>query len=87
MTRESVISSTGLVSITLQFSGLHPTAFNITRTSGNPLTSQMMVNDVTTVINGSTIYCSEDGNENENGVPMATVNVTSKGITCIVHRV
>jgi hypothetical protein len=80
MTRESIISSTGLTSTTLQFSGLDSTAFNITRTSGNPLISQLLINNVTTEINGSTIYCSEDGNENENEVPMATVNVINEGI-------
>ena len=52
--------------------------FDITRTSDNPLTSQMMVNDVTTGINGSTIYCSNDGDENR--APMATINVLNQGI-------
>jgi hypothetical protein len=55
------------------------TEFNITRTSGNPLISQLLINNVTTEINGSTIYCSEDGNENN--VPMAVIiNVKYKGI-------
>jgi hypothetical protein len=85
MTREAIIPSTGVVSTTLQFSGLDSSAFTVTRTSGNPLTSQMLVNDVTTAINGSTIYCSEDGNEN--GVPMVTITVTSKGITRIIRGV
>jgi hypothetical protein len=86
MIRESIVSSGGAISTTaLQFSGLHPTVLTITRTSGNPLTSQMMVNDVTTEMNGSTIYCSEDGNENKNGVPMATVNITNKGIIHSIH--
>ena len=40
------------------------TEFNITRTSDSPLISQLLINNVTTEINGSTIYCSEDGNEN-----------------------
>ncbi|MCG8626958.1 MAG: hypothetical protein MJE68_33780, partial [Proteobacteria bacterium] len=40
------------------------TEFNVTRTSGSPLTSQLLINNVTTGINGSTIYCSEDGDEN-----------------------
>ena len=42
------------------------TEFNVTRTSdsNSSLTSQLLVNNVTTEINGSTIYCSEDGNEN-----------------------
>jgi hypothetical protein len=82
MTRESIVPRLGIVSAAdLQFSGLHPTAFTITRTSGNPFTSQMMVNNVTTAMNGSTIYCSEDGNEN--GAPMTTITVINKGI--IIH--
>jgi hypothetical protein len=86
MTRESIVSTTGVVSTTaLQFNGLHPTAFTITRTSGDPLTSQMMVNGVTTAMNGSTIYCSEDRNENEIGVPAVTITVTTEGI--IIHGV
>ena len=86
MSRKSIISSVGVVSTTaLQFNGLHLTAFTITRTSSSPLTSQMMVNDVTTAINGSTIYCSEDGNENESGVPMVTINVTNEGTCIILH--
>ena len=40
------------------------TEFNITRTSDSPLISQLLISNVTTEINGSTIYCSEDGNEN-----------------------
>jgi hypothetical protein len=78
VTREVIISSAGVVSTTPQFNGLHSSAFTVTRTSGNPLISQMMVNNVTTEINGSTIYCSEDGNAN--GAPMVTINVISKGI-------
>jgi hypothetical protein len=54
------------------------TEFNITRTSESPLISQLLINNVTTEINGSTIYCSEDGNEN--GAPMVTINVVNKGI-------
>jgi hypothetical protein len=81
MTHDTVVASHGAISTTdLQFSGLHSSAFTVIRTSGSPLTSQMMVNDVTTAMNGSTIYCSEDDNENENGVPMVTITVTSKGI-------
>ena len=49
------------------------TEFNITRTSGSPLTSQLLINNVTTEINGSTIYCSEDGDES--GAPMAAINI------------
>ena len=63
----------------LLFNGLHSIAFSIKCTSGNPLTSQIMVNvNVTTSneINGSTIYCSEDGNEN--GGSMVTINVINK---------
>ena len=76
VTRESIVSTQGAISTTaLQFNGLHLMEFNITRTSGNPLTSQLLINNVTTdhEINGSTIYCSEDGNEN--GAPAGAVNV------------
>ena len=79
MSRETIISSVGAVNTTyLQFDGILSIAFNITRTSISPLTSQMMINNVTTEINGSTIYCSNSSNEN--GAPMATINVINEGI-------
>ena len=53
------------------------TEFNITRTSDSPLISQLLINNVTTEINGSTIYCSEDGNENN--ALMTTINIKYKG--------
>ena len=37
------------------------TEFNITRTSDSPLISQLLISNVITNI---TVYCSEDGNEN-----------------------
>ena len=46
------------------------TVFNISRTSSSPLTSQLLINNITTEIN---VYCSED--DNENGAPMAAINV------------
>ena len=52
------------------------TEFNIIRTSASPLISQLLINDVTTEINGSTIYCSEDGNQ---GNIVVTINVMYKG--------
>ena len=54
------------------------TEFNITRTSESPLISQLMINNVTTEINGSTIYCSQDGDENN--APMTVMNVINKGM-------
>ena len=54
------------------------TEFNITRTSDDPLISQLLVNNVTTEINGSTIYCSENGDENN--APMTVFNVEYKGM-------
>jgi hypothetical protein len=54
------------------------TAFNVARTSESPLISQLLINNVTTEINGSTIYCSEDGNVNN--APMIAINVKYKGI-------
>jgi hypothetical protein len=78
LTRDRIVSSQGIISMPyVQFDGLHLTAFAITRTSDNPLTSQMMVNDVTTEMNRSTIYCSND--DDENGAPMAMINVLNEG--------
>ena len=79
MSREVIVSRQGDISTTaLQFNGLYLTNFNVTRTSDNPLTSQLLINNVTTEINGSTIYCSEDGNANN--APMSTVNVKYMGM-------
>ena len=79
MNRETIIADQGFFSTTdLQFNGLQFTEFNVTRTSGNPLISQLQINNVTNEVNGSTIHCSED--DNENGAPMITINVTNKGI-------
>ena len=80
-TPETIVSIQGTfppIDIHVQLKEFHSATFTITRTSVNPFISQVMVNDVTTEINGSTIYCSEDGNET--GAPMATINVTNKGI-------
>ena len=75
MSCEVVVSRTGDISITAleQFNGLHATEFNVTRMSENPLISQLPISNVTTEINGSTIYCSEGGDKN--GAPAVTVNV------------
>ena len=54
------------------------TEFNITRTSESPLISQLLINNVTTEMNRSTIYCSEDGNENN--APVVTINIIDKGM-------
>ena len=54
------------------------TEFNISRTSDSPLTSQLLINNVTTEINGSTIYCSEDGGENN--ASMTVIIVKYKGM-------
>jgi hypothetical protein len=79
MNREVIVPNQGGISTTaLQSIGLHLTEFNITHTSGNPLISQMLITNATTEINGSTIHCSEDGNEN--GAPAVAVNVMDNGI-------
>ena len=81
-TRERIVADQGDFFPNLLFNGLHSTAFSITRKSGNPLTTQIMVNiNVTTTneINGSTIYCSEDGNEN-GGSMVTIINVINKGM-------
>ena len=54
------------------------TEFNITRTSDSPLISQLRINNVTTDINGTIVYCSEDGDENN--APMTVINVKYKGM-------
>ena len=54
------------------------TEFNITRTSESPLVSQLLISNVTTEINGPTIYCSEDGNVSN--APMTAINVINKGM-------
>ena len=84
MTRDTVVADQGLISTTdLQFNGLRSTPFTVTRTSGNPLTSQMVVNNVTTEMNGSTIYCSED--RNTNGAPAVTLIITNQGVICFIQ--
>ena len=54
------------------------TEFNVTRTSDSPLISQLLISNVTTEINGSTIYCSEDSDETN--APMTVINVKYKGM-------
>ena len=61
------------------------TEFNITRTSDSPLTSQLLINNVTTEINGSRVYCSEDGDKNN--APMTVINVKYKGTMIIDNDV
>jgi hypothetical protein len=55
------------------------TEFNITLTSDSPLISQLLITNVTTEINGSTIYCSEFEDGKENNAPMSAINVRYKG--------
>ena len=54
------------------------TEFNTTLTSERPLISQLLINNVTTEMNGSIIYCSEDGDETN--ALMTVINVKYKGI-------
>ena len=74
--REIIVTSQGVL-LSLEFR-IGFTEFNSTLTSESPLISQLLINNVTTEINGSTIYCSEDGNENN--APMIAINVKYKGI-------
>ena len=74
-THERIITSQGVL-LSLEFK-IGFTEFNIYRISGSPLISQLLINNVTTEINGSTIYCSEDGNENN--APMSVIKVMYKG--------
>jgi hypothetical protein len=75
--RERFVPNSGLI-LSSDFK-IGFTEFNITRTSESPLTSQLLIANVTTVMNGSTVYCSEDGDEN--GAPMTAINVIYKGIS------
>ena len=59
-TQERIVTSGGVL---LPEFKIDFTEFNITLTSPSPLISQMLISNMTTGINGSTIYCSEDGNE------------------------
>ena len=67
ITRERfVLSQGGLLSPDFRIGF---TEFKVSRTSGSPLTSQLLINNVTTNIN---VYCSEDGNENNS--PMTVIH-------------
>ena len=62
-TRERIVlSQGGLVSPGFRIGF---TEFSITRTSESPLISQMLINNLTTE---TTVYCSEDSNENNTQV-------------------
>jgi hypothetical protein len=74
--QERIILSQGTI-LSSEF-GIGFTEFNVTRTSESPLISQLLINNVTTEINGSTIYCSEDGDETN--ASMIAINVKYKGI-------
>ena len=76
-TRERIVTSRGFI-LPPNFM-ISLTEFNITRISESPLISQLLINNVTTEVNGSTIYCSEDGNENS--APMVAINVIYKGMS------
>ena len=54
------------------------TEFNVTRTSSSPLTSQLLISNVTTEMNESTIYCSE--NRDDKNAPMTAVNIEYQGM-------
>ena len=78
-TRETTVANQGTFrSVDIRLTGFLSATFTITHTSVNPLTSQMIVSNVTAEINGTTIYCSEDGNEN--GAPMVILIIINEGI-------
>ena len=74
-TRERFVLSQGIL-LSPEFK-IGFTMFNITRTSDSPLVSQLLINNVTTETNGSTIYCSEGGDET-NAI-MTVINIKYKG--------
>ena len=73
--RERLVTNQGVLLSSVFYISF--TEFNVTLTFDSPLTSQLLINNVTTEINGSTIYCSEDGDENK--ASMIVVNVMLKG--------
>ena len=75
ITRERIVTSEGVISPEFRIGF---TEFNVTLTSDSPLISQLLINNVTTEINGSTIYCSEDINVND--APRIAINVKYKGM-------
>ena len=76
-TTQRIVQSQGVL-LTPEFR-IGFTEFNVSRTSESPLISQLLINNVTTEINGSTIYCSEDGDENN--APVAVIiNIDYKGM-------
>ena len=76
ISRERIVTSQGILFPEFRIGF---TEFNITHSTSdiNLLISQLLINNVTAEINGSTIYCSEDGNENN--APMTAINVKYKG--------
>ena len=82
-TTQRIVPSQGVV-LSSEFN-IDFTEFNITRISDSPLISQLLINNVTTEINGSTIYCSEDGDENN--ALMTAINVMFKGAIIICHNI
>ena len=75
-TRERIVASQGAL-LSPEFK-IGFTEFNITRTSDNPFTNQLLISNVTAEFNGSTIYCSEDGNETN--AQTTAINVIYKGV-------
>ena len=70
-TPERIVANQG-VKVSPAFS-INFARFSITRTSDDPLISELRIDNVTAGINGSTIYCSEDGNEY--GAPMIAIYI------------
>ena len=65
--REIIVTSQGILFSSEFRIGF--TEFNVSLISRSPLISQLLINNVT---NGSRVYCSEDGNENNS--PMSVIN-------------
>ena len=82
-TRERVVTSQGVI-LSPEFK-IGFTEFNITRTSESPLISHLLISNVTTGINGSTIYCSEDGNEN-NAPQIVFKVIIYRGMINLMHE-
>ena len=79
--REIIVTSQGIL-LPSEFRIGFTETFNVTLTSDSPLISQLQIGNVTTEMNGSTIYCSEDGNETN--APMTIVNAIHKGTIILI---
>ena len=74
---ERIITNQGVMS--LPAFTINSAEFHISRISESPLISRLVIDNVTTGINGSNIYCSEDGNKGD--APVVEINIMGSTIS------